>query len=209
MEPHHSFCWLLLASDSVAVDNLHLLVVVIVALLVIIVILLIALYLQHQYYHRRLSSMRPEPKQIATLGSEPVSSCPSCPDAKRQDMILRLEKLMHEDHLYREKLLTRERVAEILETNRTYLGQVINEVYQKTFTQYINDLRIDEAQQILSNPSCKRPIRLVGLDLGFNSVTTFNTQFQNRTGVSPAQFRQNSVLEKYETEQNILNTDED
>ena len=69
----------------------------------------------------------------------------------------------------------------------------MSEVYQKSFTQYINDLRIDEAIRILDNPKSVRPIRLIGVDLGFNSVTTFNTQFQNRTGMTPAQYRKKVI----------------
>lgn len=111
-------------------------------------------------------------------------------DEKIQALAQRLDELMLSEHFYREKLLTKERVAELLETNRTYLSQVINEVYGKTFTQYINDLRINEAIRLLDNPSSNRAIRLIGQDLGFNSPTTFNTQFQARTGMTPAQYRQ-------------------
>lgn len=118
-------------------------------------------------------------------------------DMKREELVEKLERLMNEQQLYHENLLTRDKVADLLETNRTYLGQIMSEVYQKSFTQYINDLRIDEAISILDNPKNVRAIKLIGLDLGFNSVTTFNTQFQNRTGISPAQYRK-KVIEMYQ-----------
>lgn len=130
-----------------------------------------------------------------------VATTRSFSDQKRDELVVRLEQLMTEQHLYREKLLTRDKVAELLETNRTYLGQVMSEVFQKSFTQYINDLRIDEAIRILDNPDSKRPIRLIGQDLGFNSVTTFNTQFQSRTGMTPAQYRQQVALSKAESDE--------
>ncbi|MDO4496657.1 MAG: helix-turn-helix domain-containing protein [Bacteroidales bacterium] len=114
---------------------------------------------------------------------------PKVNDEKRDELVQRLELLMHEEKLYRENLLTRDKVADMLNTNRTYLGQIMSEVYQKSFTQYINDLRIDEAIRLLDNPKSTRPVRLIGQNLGFNSVTTFNAQFQNRTGMTPAQYR--------------------
>lgn len=114
-------------------------------------------------------------------------------DPKILELASRFERLMQEDHLYRESFLTRDRVAALLETNRTYIGQVMSEVFHESFSQYINNLRINEAIAILDNPAGKRPIRLIGRDLGFNSVTTFNAQFQKRTGVTPAQYRQNVI----------------
>mgnify|MGYP000034235693 FL=1 len=51
---------------------------------------------------------------------------------------------MQEDAVYKENFLTKERVADLLGTNRTYLSQVINEQTQQNFTQYINNYRINE-----------------------------------------------------------------
>ena len=110
-------------------------------------------------------------------------------DEKKRDLLTRLEILMKDPQVYCEHLLTKDRVAEQLETNRTYLSQVINEAYGKSFTQYINDLRINEAIRRLDDPTNQRALRLICQDLGFNSQTTFNTQFQSRTGMTPAQYR--------------------
>ena len=110
-------------------------------------------------------------------------------DEKKRNLLTRLETLMKDPQVYCEHLLTKDRVAEQLETNRTYLSQVINEAYGKSFTQYINDLRINEAIRRLDDPTNQRALRLICQDLGFNSQTTFNTQFQSRTGMTPAQYR--------------------
>ena len=110
-------------------------------------------------------------------------------DEKKRDLLTRLETLMKDPQVYCEHLLTKDRVAEQLETNRTYLSQVINEAYGKSLTQYINDLRINEAIRRLDDPTNQRALRLICQDLGLNSPTTFNTQFQSRTGMTPAQYR--------------------
>lgn len=120
---------------------------------------------------------------------KPAQSC----DPKILELAARFERLMQEEHLFCESFLTRDRVAALLKTNRTYIGLVMSEVFHESFSQYVNNLRINEAITILQNPASRRPIRLIGRDLGFNSVTTFNTQFQKRTGMTPAQFRQQII----------------
>lgn len=67
-------------------------------------------------------------------------------------------------------------------------GQREESTEQRT-KEYINDLRINEAIRLLDDPTNMRALRLICQDLGFNSQTTFNTQFQSRTGMTPAQYR--------------------
>lgn len=132
-------------------------------------------------------------EDLDSLPEEEETVTSTCSDQKILELAQRFEQLMKEEHLYRESFLTRDRVASLLETNRTYIGQVMSEVFHESFSQYVNNLRINEAIAILDNPASKRPIRLIGRDLGFNSVTTFNAQFQKRTGLTPAQYRQNVI----------------
>lgn len=170
--------------------NIQLAEVALVALLCIIG-LLVYIYVQKNRMY--LAIVRQNHEAIKReKETEAIEKTSSQLDATKQDLLKRLEALMREG-AYRENLITREKVADILETNRTYLGQLMNEFYKKSFTQYINDLRIDEAIRILDNPESKRAIRLIGLDLGFNSVTTFNAQFKRRTGMTPAQYRSEVV----------------
>lgn len=170
--------------------NMLLTGVILLALLIIIALLIHMYVRKNQLYE---AIVRQNHSILEREEQNHQKTATTVDDAKKGALVARLEKLMQEEHLYRENLLTRDRVAEILDTNRTYLGQIMSEVYQKSFTQYINDLRIDEAIRILDNPKSVRPIRLIGVDLGFNSVTTFNTQFQNRTGMTPAQYRKKVI----------------
>lgn len=56
-------------------------------------------------------------------------------EEKKQDLFNALEKLMTEKHIYTDNLLNKDKVAELLGSNRTYLSQIINEQTGKTFTQ--------------------------------------------------------------------------
>ena len=56
----------------------------------------------------------------------------SLTDEKKQDLFLRLETLLWEEKVFTDNLLTKEKVAEMLGTNRTYLSQIINEQTKQT-----------------------------------------------------------------------------
>lgn len=105
----------------------------------------------------------------------------------------RLESLMRDGRLYCEKNLTRERVAEALGSNRTYLSQVINDKAGCSFFQYINSFRTEEAIRQLSDPSSTIPLKALADELGFSSVSAFYKSFQEKVGMPPAKYREKIV----------------
>lgn len=108
---------------------------------------------------------------------------------RNEEIFDRLEHIMRKDKVYHEKGLTRDKVAQMLGTNRTYLSQIINERTGMSFVYYVNSLRIDEALEILSDPDNDAPLKAVSLDLGFSSMTSFYTFFQRKVGMTPAKYR--------------------
>lgn len=110
----------------------------------------------------------------------------------QQELFGRLERLMQNDQVYKNSLFTREKMAELLGTNRTYLSQTINEQTGLTFTHYMNKYRIEEARRILADPQDDTPIKAIAADLGFSSVTTFYTLFKAVVQMSPDQYRKHT-----------------
>ena len=110
----------------------------------------------------------------------------------QQELFGRLERLMQNDQVYKNSLFTREKMAELLGTNRTYLSQTINEQTGLTFTHYMNKYRIEEARTILADPQDDTPIKAIAADLGFSSVTTFYTLFKAAVQMSPDQYRKHA-----------------
>ncbi len=123
----------------------------------------------------------------------------SLTEEKKSNLFLRLETLMREEHVYTDNLLTKEKVAELLGTNRTYLSQVINEQTGQSFTQYMNGYRINEAVRLLSDPENQTPLKAISSDLGFNSMTTFYKLFQHTVGMTPTQYK-DKVQELHRTD---------
>ena len=89
---------------------------------------------------------------------------------------------------YLARNLTVENVANSLCTNRTYLSNFINTQKKKTFNEWINGLRINEAKELLlNNPDM--PILEVCELVGFTDKSNFGRHFSKITGYSPVAWR--------------------
>lgn len=113
----------------------------------------------------------------------------SLTDEKSKTLFFDIESLMQKRQIYRRKDITKEKLADMLSTNRTYLSQVINEQTGMSFNHYINSYRIEEAVRILSDSQNTIPLKALASDLGFNSITTFYKAFQQSIGMTPSTYR--------------------
>nr|WP_320947742.1 helix-turn-helix domain-containing protein [Bacteroides intestinalis] len=116
----------------------------------------------------------------------------SLSNEKEAALFNQLEILMQKECIYKDNMLTKEKVSEMLDTNRTYLSQLINSRTGKSFTQYVNEFRTREAVKRLSNPEDTIPLKALSAELGFNSMTTFYSLFQAEVGMTPTQYRNNA-----------------
>lgn len=112
---------------------------------------------------------------------------------KGEELFSRLEEQMQEHCLYRDSELTIDRLASVLQTNRSYLSQVINEYGKMNYSRYINHFRMTEATERLSDPEDKALLKALALDLGFKSATAFSKAFAEETGVSPSVYRKKAL----------------
>ena len=101
------------------------------------------------------------------------------------ELFARIEYLMQTEGVYRQNDLTIERLAERLDTNRTYISRAINQQAGKTFSSYVNSYRIDEAVRRLSDVDDDTPLKALAQTLGYNHLQTFYTSFQSAIGMPP------------------------
>lgn len=105
-----------------------------------------------------------------------------------------LRQLMDQQKEFLNPSLTLDALAERLGTSRHNLSQYLNETLQKSYFDYINDLRLEEARTRLSGPFHQRfTIAAIALDSGFNSVSNFNDVFKKKYGITPSKFREQSL----------------
>lgn len=113
------------------------------------------------------------------------------PSAKCDFSVLysRLKQLMSEKQPFLDSNINREKIAQMLSTNKQYLSDVIAQYTGLTFSNYILDFRLSHACNLLLHTS--DTIESIASQSGFSSVRTFYRLFKDKMGVSPSQFRTN------------------
>ncbi|MDO4181146.1 MAG: AraC family transcriptional regulator [Bacteroidales bacterium] len=142
--------------------------------------------------NRRIKEL--EEKDASSPVAPEKYAASSLTDEKSMELFRTLERIMSEEKIYKDNSISKDKVAELLGTNRTYLSRIINEQAKLSFTHYVNRFRIDEAIRLLSDPENHTPLKALSADLGFNSISTFYNLFQTKVGMTPSQYR-NKVME--------------
>lgn len=90
---------------------------------------------------------------------------------------------------YLEPEISLEDVAKDMSINTRFLSQIINQSFKKNFNGYMNEYRINEALQRLSDIRNKNTVQEILFDSGFNSVSVFYAEFKKHTGLTPQEYR--------------------
>lgn len=83
--------------------------------------------------------------------------------------------------------ITLDIVAEELHLSKYYISRLINNRLKQNFNEYINNLRISEACNLLRATDEK--IADISEDVGFGTIRSFNRAFKLIMGMSPAEYR--------------------
>lgn len=85
-------------------------------------------------------------------------------------------------------------IAQNVNISEVYLRKLFTQKYDISPKQYILDIRIQKAKQLLTNPLYS--ITAIGEVCGFSSPYAFSRCFKNKVGVSPSEYaKQNRVFE--------------
>jgi len=109
-----------------------------------------------------------------------------------QDWKLKVDELMEAQKIYLEPELTLTELAKKIGTNASLLSKVINGIYGKSFNDYVNEFRVQEAIRLLETPAYRNfSLLAIAYDAGFNSKSTFNRAFKKVTGKNPKDYLPN------------------
>jgi AraC-like DNA-binding protein len=110
------------------------------------------------------------------------------------ELIRQLENQLYKEKIFTNPELSEEKLAKKLNTNRTYLSENVNQHFGKSFRSVINQLRIEEACQLLSNKEFDHfSIEGIAISVGYRNLSSFNSTFKRETGITPSFFRKNHL----------------
>jgi len=90
--------------------------------------------------------------------------------------------------------LSIQQLAEAVKIPRHSLTQIINEEFNKNFFTFINEYRVQEAQNRLADKQYMNDTVLsIGLSSGFNSKSSFNALFKQYTELTPTEYRKKKL----------------
>lgn len=110
-------------------------------------------------------------------------------DSERQSTWAALQSYMDSDRPHQMPGLTLSMLADALDVRAAHLSQTINVEAGMNFFDFVNRFRVEEARQILQQKGSDVPLSTMGYEVGFNSKSTFYTQFKKYSdGMTPRQY---------------------
>lgn len=116
---------------------------------------------------------------------------------EQQSILAALKHAIDKEQIFLQPDITIDHVAQKLAVSKHHLSQVINQNFGHSFTELVGNWRLDEAQRRLLSPAHRgEKISAIAFDLGFNSVSVFNTAFKRRFKTTPSAFRSEGMARR-------------
>lgn len=114
---------------------------------------------------------------------------PEMEDLSEQEKALanRIYELMTLDKLYHEPAFSRADLARELQVPENAVSRIINAAFGKSFPQLLNEYRVEDAKRMLDTSDAQ--VKVVAVEVGFNSLASFNRVFKEITGIAPSSWR--------------------
>ncbi len=171
-------------------------VVFLIMLSVITTIFMYYQYINRKKYQQKFNDLLERGKNISVVQKKPLDDIGIANEIVTD--ILDKLSLFEENHQYLKKNISIATLAKEIHTNTKYLSKVINHHKNKSFTNYINELRVQYSVEKLKESDMLKNYTIQGIaeEMGFNSAESFSSAFKKSTGIKPSYFvRKLSTLE--------------
>lgn len=110
-----------------------------------------------------------------------------------EDYLKTLLKYIEDNKPYLQEDCTIQNVSEKTGISVHHLSNILNKRFDKSFSDFINEFRINEAKRLLSSGEyTKMTLEAIGYECGFGSKSNFNKTFKKLTNQTPSEFRTQS-----------------
>ncbi|WGH75831.1 helix-turn-helix domain-containing protein [Tenacibaculum tangerinum] len=122
-----------------------------------------------------------------------LSSEKNCSDhhlEKQKEQFIQIDTFIKSQKKFLLNKYTLQDLSKDIELSSSTLSSIINNIAKKSFTDYLNEMRVNLAKKLLLDPDYgEYTITSIGLESGFNSKSTFYTVFKKYTGHTPVEFK--------------------
>lgn len=117
-----------------------------------------------------------------------ANSCLSKEESKKYYQ--KLKRLMEQEKLYLDAELSLTKLSKEVGISSKELSQVINQIEDVNYSQFIVNYRVEEAKQKLKNPKyANYKISAIAFECGFNSISSFNNAFKKATNITAKEYK--------------------
>lgn len=115
--------------------------------------------------------------------------------ATEADLIFeKLQELIIKDKLYKDPGLSLDMLGKLLKVSPQKISLVINTRFKSNFNSFVNHHRIKQAEVLMRDEAFKNyTIAFIAYEIGFNSLTSFNTAFKKEMQKTPSVFRKEMI----------------
>lgn len=116
---------------------------------------------------------------------------------KENTIIQKIEKVMAEQKLYTDPNFNLNDLSEAISESRNAISHALNHGLNKSFYNYVNELRIEESKKLLSDPTLAHfTIEGIAAESGFKTMSVFYRFFKDSEKMTPAVYRKTNGLQK-------------
>ncbi|MFR9528449.1 MAG: helix-turn-helix domain-containing protein [Rikenellaceae bacterium] len=118
----------------------------------------------------------------------------SIQDKRSAEILEIIKQTLEQDKGYRNPVFRLKDLATATSLSTAEISHVLNNYLHLSFTDFINDYRIEEIKKLLLEEDANYyMLHVLAERCGFNSKTSFYRIFKNKTGVTPLQYRRQEV----------------
>jgi AraC-like DNA-binding protein len=101
-----------------------------------------------------------------------------------------LHKKVTVEKIFKNPEINEKQLADAIKVQPYMLSMILNQNLGKTFNEFINEHRIEEAKILLTSPSTSNyTIYAIALECGYNSESVFYSNFKRIVGTTPKKFQ--------------------